>query len=68
MAPMKEELSSISEFMVTASKKLDSIGELQEQVIGLKRENDLIKGKMNELQSKVDHLTNSHKSDQKQTC
>ena len=63
-APMKEELSSINEFMVTASKKLDSIGELQEQVIGLKRENELIKGKMNELQSKVDHLTNSQKSDQ----
>ena len=64
LAPMKEELSSINEFMVTASKKLDSIGELQEEVINLKRENDLIKGKMNELQSSVDHLTNSRKSDQ----
>ena len=64
LAPMKEELSSINEFMVTASKKLDSIGELQEQVINLKRENDLIKGKMNELQSSVDYLTNSQKSDQ----
>ena len=40
LAPMKEELSSINEFMVTTSKQLDSIGELQEQVIGLKRENE----------------------------
>ena len=68
LAPMKEELSSINEFMATASQKLDSIGELQEQVINLRRENELSKGKMNELQSSVDHLTNSQKSDQCKLC
>ena len=58
MGPVQNELASIRNFMLNTNKKLDTIAKLQEQIVSLNKENESLKGKLADLESKVESLSN----------